>query len=274
MPDDYLRLTSVSRRFGKGPALKSVLEDVSFSVRRGSFVSVIGPSGCGKSTLLQIIAGLQQADGGQVTLADKVITAPPFEMIYLFQQYNKSILPWKTVLENVQFGMRARGRWDRAQIHARSVEWLERVGLSDAADNYPSQLSGGMQQRVAIARAMACEPDVLLMDEPFSAVDAMTRGSLQDLVLELWANLGLTVLFVTHDIEEAVYLSDRVVVLNRPPHNLAADVAIDLPYPRDRLTTPELPNYLGYRHRLYEEIFAADSKVAGSVSAVDHEAVR
>jgi NitT/TauT family transport system ATP-binding protein len=258
MSDDYLQIDSISKHYGNGPDRRDILNSVSFSVERGSFVSVIGPSGCGKSTLLQIISGLQSSDAGQVRLGSNVITAPPFDMIYLFQQYNKSILPWKTALGNVQFGMQSRQRWTKREIEQRSREWLSLVGLEGCADQYPRELSGGMQQRVAIARALACEPDVLLMDEPFSAVDAMTRGQLQDLVLELWAKLGLTVLFVTHDIEEAVYLSSRVIVLNRAPRNLASDVGIDLPFPRERLTTPELPDYLRYRHELYEAIFAAD----------------
>ncbi|OLN23008.1 ABC transporter [Domibacillus antri] len=260
MADNYIQVNSVSKHFGVGEARKMILNKISFPIEKGSFVSIIGPSGCGKSTMLQIIAGLQEAAEGEVILGNKKVDAPPFDMVYLFQQYNKSIFPWKTVKENVKFGMESRKKWSKSEIEQRSNEMIELVGLYDCRDYYTHQLSGGMQQRVAIARALACEPDVLLMDEPFSAVDAMTRGSLQDLVLDLWTKLGLTILFVTHDIDEAVYLSSRVIVLNRAPRNLAADVSIDLPYPRERLTTPEMPNFLKYRHQLYEEIFDAEKR--------------
>jgi NitT/TauT family transport system ATP-binding protein len=256
----YIQVNSVSKHFGAGSESRRILNKISFTIEKGSFVSMIGPSGCGKSTMLQIIAGLQAADEGEVILDKTKVTSPPFDMVYLFQQYTKSIFPWKTVKENVKFGMESRKKWSVSEIERRSNEMIELVGLHSYEDFYPRQLSGGMQQRVAIARALACEPDVLLMDEPFSAVDAMTRGSLQDLVLDLWTKLGLTILFVTHDIEEAVYLSSRVIVLNRAPRNLAADVAIELPYPRDRLTTPEMPNFLKYRHQLYEEIFDSEKR--------------
>jgi NitT/TauT family transport system ATP-binding protein len=256
----YIQVKTVSKHYGMGSESRRILNEISFSIEKGSFVSMIGPSGCGKSTMLQIIAGLQAADEGEVILGKATVTSPPFDMVYLFQQYTKSIFPWKTVKENVKFGMESRKKWSVSEIERRSNEMIKLVGLQSYENYYPRQLSGGMQQRVAIARALACEPDVLLMDEPFSAVDAMTRGSLQDLVLDLWRKLGLTILFVTHDIEEAVYLSSRVIVLNRAPRNFAADVAIELPYPRDRLTTPEMPNFLTYRHQLYEEIFDSEKR--------------
>ncbi|MDB5727927.1 MAG: transporter ATP-binding protein [Noviherbaspirillum sp.] len=256
--DEFIQIKSISKHFGTGSARRNILNNVQGSIAKGSFVSLLGASGCGKSTLLQIVAGLQGADGGEIVLRNKVITEPPFEMLYLFQQYTKSIFPWRTVSENIAFGMESRGKWSRKEINERCQNMIKQVGLAGYGDYYPRQLSGGMQQRVAIARALACEPDVLLMDEPFSAVDAMTRASLQDLVLELWEKLGLTILFVTHDIEEAVYLSNRVIVLHRSPLNLALDMEIDLPYPRNHLTTPEQPGFLKYRHRLYEEIYKAE----------------
>ncbi len=255
---EYIQIQNISKEFGAGESRKNVLNSVNFSIQRGSFVSILGPSGCGKSTLLQIVAGLQPSDAGDIMLDQKSIKEPPFEMLYLFQQYNKSIFPWRTVRENVSFGMESRRKWTRKEIAERCDRMIQLVGLEGYGDYYPRQLSGGMQQRVAIARALACEPSVLLMDEPFSAVDAMTRASLQDLVLDLWSSLKLTILFVTHDIEEAVYLSDRVIVLHRSPKNVALDTQIQLPYPRDHLTTPELPEFLTYRHRLYEEIYKAE----------------
>jgi len=255
----FLRIRDVRKNFGSGEHRRNVLSGVDFSIRRGSFVSLLGASGCGKSTLLQIIAGLQKPDAGAVELEGRQVDAPPFQMLYLFQQYTKSIFPWRSVRGNIAFGMESRKKWSKQEIARRCDELIELVGLKDYGDYYPRQLSGGMQQRVAIARALACEPDVLLMDEPFSAVDAMTRSSLQDLVLRLWSSLGLTILFVTHDVAEAVYLSDRVVVLRKSPDNVALDMRIELPYPRDHLLTPEMPAFLQYRHRLYEEIHHAEA---------------
>src|SRR5690606_37485049 len=198
-------------------------------------------------------------DEGAVELEGEGIQAPPFQMLYLFQQYTKSIFPWRSVRGNIAFGMESRKKWSKPEIARRCDELIRLVGLEGYGDYYPRQLSGGMQQRVAIARSLACEPDVLLMDEPFSAVDAMTRASLQDLVLKLWSSLGLTILFVTHDVAEAVYLSDRIVVLRKSPHNVALDMRIELPYPRDHLQTPEMPAFLQYRHQLFEEIHNAET---------------
>lgn len=257
--DEFVSVSHIYKNFGVGQSKRNVLSDISFSIDRGSFVSLLGVSGCGKSTLLQIIAGLQKPDAGHVALDNELVDAPPFRMLYLFQQYTKSIFPWRSVTSNIAFGMESRKKWSRREISKRCTELIKLVGLDGFDDYYPRQLSGGMQQRVAIARALACEPDVLLMDEPFSAVDAMTRSSLQDLVLNLWSNLGLTIVFVTHDVAEAVYLSDRVIVLHRSPSSVALDMRINLPYPRDHLATPDSPDFLKYRHLLYEEIYNEES---------------
>ena len=189
-----------------------------------------------------------------------VVTGPPAGAIYVFQQYTKSIYPWKTVLGNVEFGI-AHRRFDgrhlaRAEVERRCREMLERVRLAEFAHYYPYQLSGGMQQRVALARALVCHPQVLLMDEPFSAVDALTRSELQDLVLQLWTELRPTVVFVTHDIEEAIYLSQQVVVLTRAPARISQIVAVDLAQPRTQLETREQPMYLEYRRRILEDIMS------------------
>jgi NitT/TauT family transport system ATP-binding protein len=254
-----IRVQHVHRRFAiDGQAAVTALKDISLELAPRSFVSVIGPSGCGKSTLLQIVAGLLPPTSGSVTYLGQRVLEPPFDMIYVFQQYSKSLYPWKTVKQNVAFGLENRVKLDRREIDRRCAHYLGLVGLEGREHSYPWQLSGGMQQRLAIARALICEPRVLLMDEPFSSVDALTRSELQDLLLDLWDEFAFTVLFVTHDIEEAVYLSQRVVVLSQAPAVVADDVAIELPYPRDQISTREDPTYLRYRRKLLEEVFSRE----------------
>jgi NitT/TauT family transport system ATP-binding protein len=253
-PPPAIRIGEVTKFYGAGAKRRLVLEPVTLEIEPNAFVSIVGPSGGGKSTLLRMIAGLMTPSGGDVRLDDRTVTGPPSEVVYLFQDYATSIFPWKTVSGNVTFGLRSR-RGDRKGDLAAEIEgYLDVVGLSGFAGHYPWQLSGGMQQRVAIARALAAEPRVLLMDEPFSSVDALTRAKLQDLVLKIWQALGITVVFVTHDIEEAVYLSDRVIVLRANPGGLARDVTVDLPRPRDQIATREDARYLAYRHELLGEL--------------------
>jgi NitT/TauT family transport system ATP-binding protein len=202
-----------------------------------------------------MIAGLLPASGGAIRLDEKAVTGPPDDLVYLFQDYATSIFPWKTVAGNVAFGLRSRRRSEKADVSDEAIErYLGMVGLGGFGKHYPWELSGGMQQRLAIARALAAEPKVLLMDEPFSSVDALTRAKLQDLVLEIWKALGLTIVFVTHDIEEAVYLSDRVVVLRANPGGVARDIDITLSRPRTQIATKEDPQYLRYRHELLGEL--------------------
>ena len=244
------------------------LRDVSFDVRDGGFTSVLGPSGCGKSTLLKMIAGLLPPSAGQLELHGRALNAPPPGLIYVFQQYSKSLLPWKTVLGNVMFGARSpRARQASATAVTRSdcIKHIELVGLAGHAHSYPSQLSGGMQQRVAIARALVARPQVLLMDEPFSALDAMMRVELQDLLLKLWADLGLTILFVTHDLDEALYLAQRVIMLSASPGTIAEVVEVALPYPRRQIETRSEPAYLRLRERLYRSM--VEQVVAGREAA-------
>lgn len=255
----FIDVHGVTKRFdafaGGEPVV--ALDDVSLELSERSFTSIVGPSGCGKSTLLQIMAGLVAATHGEVVVDGARVTAPPKNLLYLFQQYSLSLFPWRRVIDNVGFGPENRGpRRSSRQLREECRYYIDRVGLTGFESNYPWQLSGGMQQRVAIARALVARPRVLLMDEPFSAVDALTRVELQDLLLELWREFELTIVFVTHDVEEAIYLSERVIALKPSPGEVAREVAIPLAYPRDQLKTREHPDYLRLRHDMYELVFS------------------
>jgi NitT/TauT family transport system ATP-binding protein len=232
-----------------------ILDGISLTIREGDFVSVVGPSGCGKTTLLQLISGLQLPTSGTITSDGVDVQGPPPGIVYVFQQYSKSVFPWRTVLDNVVFGLEARRDLDKKARYDIGRKQLALVGLEGYEHHYPSQLSGGMQQRLAIARALAPSPKVLLMDEPFSALDALTRTKLQKLVLDLWEKLGITVIFVTHDIEEALLLSSRVISLHKSPAYIDIDLTIDLPHPRSHITLGENPRYLAMRRTLLQSIF-------------------
>ena len=251
-----LRIESISKRFvARGSELEAI-HSVSLAVEAGEFLAIVGPSGCGKSTLLQIVAGLMAPSTGRIWLGDRDVTAQPAHMVYLFQQYAKSLLPWQTVEGNVMFSFAHRLHLSRASAHERCRTYLDMVGLADFAAHYPWQLSGGMQQRVAIARALAAEPAVLLMDEPFSSVDALTRLELHALILDLWAQKRFTAVLVTHDVDEAIFLADRVAVLSRRPAVVSEIVATNLARPRLPVETHENPNFLKLRHRLLEHLLA------------------
>ena len=249
-----LKLNHVSKSFGSGEAETAALDGIGLELDEGGFLAVVGPSGCGKSTLLQIAAGLVRPDRGSVTFADQAVTSPPAHVVYVFQQYTKSLFPWRTVRANVEFALEGRSGVGRGERRDRSRNLLELVDLRDFADHYPWQLSGGMQQRVAIARALAADARLLLMDEPFSALDALTRLDLQNLLLELWASRNLSILFVTHDVDEAVYLADRVAVLSHRPAHVRETVEVGLPRPRDPITTREAPRFLELRHDLLGQL--------------------
>jgi len=236
-----------------GPPVTAI-GDVSFRVEARQFVSIVGPSGCGKSTLLQCVAGLMRPTAGTIALAGSEVTGPPEGLILLFQEYNKSLLAWRTVLKNVCFGLENKPGMARAEREAEARHYIGMVGLKGFENQYPWELSGGMQQRVAIARALACKPQVLLMDEPFGSLDALTRIELEDTLLRLWESLHSTILFVTHDIEEAVYLSDRVYVLSRRPSRMIEDAQVDLPRPRNQLASREDTRFIRLRHRIFELI--------------------
>ncbi|MGW0803925.1 ABC transporter ATP-binding protein [Nonomuraea sp. NPDC002799] len=237
---------------GRGRSVEAV-RDLTFTVGSGELVCIVGPSGAGKTTLLKCIAGLLDSTAGAVLLEGERVTGPPRGMAVVFQEYGRSLFPWMSVRQNVELPLKEK-KVPKAERRRLVAEALDAVGLTEAGDAHPWQLSGGMQQRVAIARAVAYEPHLLLMDEPFAAVDAQTRADLEDLVRSLWRRLGVTVLFVTHDIDESVYLGRRVIVLSDSPTVVLEDVAIDLPDERDQLTTRSLPRFAELRAHVYELI--------------------
>jgi NitT/TauT family transport system ATP-binding protein len=248
-----LEIRNVAKTYGRGAKATQAIADVSFAVDDREFVCVVGPSGCGKTTLLKCVGGLLRPTRGQVLLRGKQVTSPPEEMALVFQEYGRSLMPWASVRNNVLLPLRHK-RLGRQERKALVEEALEAVGLTRFIDHFPWQLSGGMQQRVAIARALAYQPSILLMDEPFASVDAQTRGDLEDLVLRVREEFAVTILFVTHDIDESVYLSDRVVVLTHAPTEVKEMIDVDLPFPRDQIATKELPEFTHLRGHVYRLI--------------------
>jgi NitT/TauT family transport system ATP-binding protein len=248
-----LQVKGVRKVYRSDQRSVEAVRNLTFTVRPGELACLVGPSGCGKTTLLKCVSGLLTPTTGEVRMADEVIDGPPEGMAMVFQEYGRSLFPWMTNGANVELPLRER-RIPKAERRDLVTDALESVGLADVAAAYPWQLSGGMQQRVAIARAVACRPDVLLMDEPFAAVDAQTRADLEDLIRALWRRYEITILFVTHDIDEAVYLGERVIVLTGAPAVVQDDVRVDLPAERDQITTRALPRFTELRGRIYEEI--------------------
>jgi len=248
-----LEIRDVAKTYGSGSQVTHALRSISFSIAERELVCVVGPSGCGKTTLLKCIAGLMRPTRGEVLLHGERVTGPPEEMAVVFQEYNRSLMPWSTVRNNVLLPLRHKklAKDERTRL---VEEALGAVGLTHFIDHYPWQLSGGMQQRVAIARALAYQPSILLMDEPFASVDAQTRGDLEDLVLRVRDQFGITILFVTHDIDESVYLSDRIVVLTHAPTVVKDVIGVELPSPRDQIATKELPEFAHRRAYVYRLI--------------------
>jgi NitT/TauT family transport system ATP-binding protein len=232
---------------------RTVLDGVELSVSRGEFVAIVGPSGAGKTTLLRCMSGLLPPTSGTVSVAGTIIHQPPESLAIVFQDYSRSLLPWLTVRSNVELPLVAR-RVPRAIRRARSEEALEAVGLTKSSTLHPWQLSGGMQQRVAIARALAYQPDALLMDEPFASVDAQTRAELEDLTMSVRTRFGMTVVLVTHDIDEAVYMGDRVIVLSGSPTRVSADIGVDLGTDRDQINTKSRPEFAELRAEVFNLI--------------------
>ncbi|MEM9395806.1 MAG: ABC transporter ATP-binding protein [Pseudomonadota bacterium] len=252
----HIKIDEVSITFGKGADAHQAVETTSVDIPAGEFVCILGPSGCGKSTLLNVIAGYVTPTTGAVTLDGTPVEKPGPDRGMVFQQY--SLLPWKTVYENVAFGPRMAGH-TRVEAGSTANTFLELVGLRKFGNRYPAELSGGMQQRVGIARALANYPSVLLMDEPFGALDAQTRLMMQESLLDIWRNFGTTVVFVTHDVDEAVFLADRVLIMSAAPGRIIKDLKIDLPRPRstEMATTPE---YMNARQMCLDTIKAESRK--------------
>jgi NitT/TauT family transport system ATP-binding protein len=249
-----LALDGIGKSFGPASDSQSAaLADITFSVRHGEFLSIVGPSGCGKSTLLQIAAGLIAPTQGRVLVDGRPVGGPPDGVVYLFQQYSRSLLPWRTALDNVAFAVEHRHA-SRASARRNAASFLTMVGLEAFGGYYPRQLSGGMQQRVVIARALAAQPRLLLMDEPFSSVDALTRIELHSLVLQLHETHGFTAVLVTHDVEEAIFLADRVAVLAARPGILVREIPTELPRPRDAITTRESDRFIALRRQLLADL--------------------
>ena len=248
-----LDIRSVRKAYDSHGRQVEALANITFQVDAGEFVCVVGPSGCGKTTLLRCIGGLLKPTSGEILVGGVPVTGPPDGLAVVFQEYGRSLFPWLKVHENVELPLKAKGmpRRERDRL-VRGA--LSAVGLADDRSAWPWQLSGGMQQRVAIARALAFQPSVLLMDEPFAAVDAQTRADLEDLVRLVWRQFGVTLLFVTHDIDESVYLAQRVVVLSASPTVVIEDVTIDLPGERDQLNTRGDPRFVELRGHIYSQI--------------------
>jgi NitT/TauT family transport system ATP-binding protein len=246
-----MEVKNLSRVFQSQAGEVTALKDVSFEIRRREFTCVIGQSGCGKSTLIRILAGLDDPTGGQVLLDGKPVTGPGADRGMVFQGY--TLFPWLTVKRNVMFGMLSKGM-SSSKAESEACMWIEMVGLTAFVDAYPHQLSGGMKQRVAIARALANQPRILLMDEPFGALDAQTRANMQTYLQKIWQNVDVTILFITHDLDEAIYLADRIVVLGARPGHIKEIINVPMLQPRqcDQMTFD--PYFLATKARLEELI--------------------
>jgi NitT/TauT family transport system ATP-binding protein len=253
---NILSLRHIKKEYS-GEKKTLALRDVTFDVKRGEFVGIIGPSGCGKTTLLKIIDGLLSPTDGEVLFENRKIEGPEKEIVLVFQEYNRSLLPWRTVLKNVEFALEITDT-NIPNRREQAMKYLEMVGLKGFEKHYPWELSGGMQQRVAIARALAYRPKILLMDEPFGSLDARMREELEDELLRLWDKLGITILFVTHDIDEAIYLSDRLIVLSERPAIVLKDIQINLKRPRNQLYTRSTPAFIEYRNEVYKLLSRED----------------
>jgi NitT/TauT family transport system ATP-binding protein len=256
-----LEIRSLRKTYGGHGREVEALGDITMTVEAGQFVCIVGPSGCGKTTLLRCLGGLLAPTAGEVRVGGEPVTGPPDGLAIVFQEYGRSLFPWLRVAENIELPLKSKGvrRAERKRIVAES---LSAVALDDAGKAYPWQLSGGMQQRVAIARAIAFQPRVMLMDEPFAAVDAQTRADLEDLVRRVWRQFGMTMLFVTHDIDESVYLGERVTMLSASPTRVLENLDIDLPDDRDQLKTRSDPRFVELRSHVYARI--QEAKKAGA----------
>jgi nitrate/nitrite transport system ATP-binding protein len=268
MANSFLSIEKLTQKYpdGKGGEF-TVFENASFGIEKGEFVCILGHSGCGKSTIMNILAGLSEPTSGVVKMDGFAISGPSLDRGVVFQNY--SLLPWLTALKNVTFGVAARfPDWTKQQVEDHSIAFLDKVGLSgDAIYRKPSQLSGGMRQRVSIARAFANEPKLLLLDEPFGALDALTRGTIQEELLKVWSGTDQTVFMITHDIDEAILLADRILLMtNGPLARVAESVEITIPRPRTRTDIVEHPNYYAIRNHLVQFLGKRSAELAGQPS--------
>ncbi|OYY08482.1 MAG: nitrate/sulfonate/bicarbonate ABC transporter ATP-binding protein [Rhizobiales bacterium 35-68-8] len=249
----YVSIEGINRRYAApGGRTTTVFSDLWFSMNKGDFACIIGHSGCGKTTVLNILAGLDKPDGGAAIMDGRAIEGPSLDRAVIFQSH--ALLPWRTVLGNVSYAVSSRHRdWSREKVRAHALRFIELVGLKGAEHKRPSELSGGMKQRVGIARALSIEPKMMLMDEPFSALDALTRGTLQDEVRRICLETGQTVFMITHDVDEAIYLADRIVLMTNGPEAVVAEI-VDNPLPRDRrrLDIHKQPDFYAVRNHLID----------------------
>jgi len=248
-----LRVEHLSKTYGEGEDAVRAIGDIGFEVAEKEFVVIVGPSGCGKTTLLKCLSGLLAPSSGEVALHGRPVDGPPEQMALVFQEYSRSLFPWMSVRQNVGFPLR-RKKLPGGEAEKLVTDAVEAVDLTGFLDRYPWELSGGMQQRVAIARALAYQPEIMLMDEPFASVDAQTRADLEDLILRLRREYGMTVVFVTHDIDESVYLGDRIIVLSRAPSQVEETLEVELPEPRDQVETKELEEFAHLRGHVFRQI--------------------
>lgn len=266
MNTHFLQIESLSRRFPQagGAGELTVFENVRFAMEKGEFVCIIGHSGCGKSTILNVLAGLDEPSGGTVIMDGREVAGPSLDRGVIFQ--NHSLLPWLSAMNNVCMAVRARWpQWPRARVREHARRYLEMVGLKGVEDRKPAQLSGGMRQRVGIARAFAIEPKLLLMDEPFGALDALTRGVIQDELLRIWSRSHQTVFMITHDVDEAILLSDRILLMtNGPLARIAESVRVDIDRPRDRASLHQHPGYYAIRNHLVDFLVNRSRELQGA----------
>lgn len=257
-------LTKVFPPIKRGGDSLTVFDQVNFSIKKGEFTTCIGHSGCGKSTILNILAGLDEASSGGVIMDGKEVSGPSLERAVVFQ--NHSLLPWKSAIDNVAFAVKSKWpQWSKQQVREHCLKYLELVGLTDTYNRKPSQLSGGMRQRVGIARAFAIQSKLLLMDEPFGALDALTRGTIQEELLKIWEQTEQTVFMITHDVDEAIFLSDRIFLMtNGPRARVAEAVVVDIPRPRNRSEMVHHPSYYKIRNHLVDFLIKRSHELSGS----------
>ncbi|MHC8491953.1 ABC transporter ATP-binding protein [Thalassospira sp. SM2505] len=266
MSTPFLSVQNLTKRFQapKGGEGLTVFENVNLGIEKGEFVCIIGHSGCGKSTILNILAGLDEPSDGAVIMNGKEVAGPSLDRGIVFQNY--SLLPWLSALKNVTFAVQARYKsWSKKQVHDHSMKYLEMVGLAGGAElRKPSQLSGGMRQRVSIARAFAIQPELLLLDEPFGALDALTRGSIQDELIRIWSGSDQTVFMITHDVDEAILLADRILLMTNGPYaRVAESVQVEIERPRERANIIHHPDYYDIRNHLVEFLATRSRELAG-----------